>query len=146
MRRAITLTCTTAAFVVGGAAAAAAAPPVREVVPLDCGDGQVFSVEVNGNGAFTPGRIVGSTGVLIPTGFEFDFAATSPSGVTLYEDTEVLAKGGGSAGRQPTVSCSFSAPGETLTEAVEIEPGIVLPAGTTLTFSGTVTGFITGRR
>lgn len=144
MRTTLSLVCTTAALVVGGATAATAAPPERETIPLVCDNGMSYDVEVNGNGSFTPGRIVGSTGVLIPTAFgDFAFRAVLPDG-TVVEDSDpsVEAKGGGNVARspRPTVTCTFSAT-ETLTEDEE-----GFPAGTVVTFSGSVTGFLTGGR
>lgn len=143
MRRAITLACTTAAIVVGGAATAAAAPPEQEVVPLVCDDGNTYEAVVSGNGQFTPARLLGSTGVAIPTGFsDLTFRAVLPGGAVIEETDPGSAKGGGNvSARNPRVSitCTFEV---TETLAVE-EDG--LPAGTVITISGTVTGFLTGR-
>jgi hypothetical protein len=142
MRRAITVTCVTAALVVGGAATAAAAPPEQEVIPLLCDDGNTYDVVVSGNGQFTPGRLVGSNGVLVPTAFgETTFRAVTPSGEVVEETEPASAKGGGNVTERnprPTVTCTFELT-ETLTEEVE-----GLPAGTVVTISGEVTGFLTG--
>ena len=143
MRRAITLAGATAALVVGSAATATAAPPEQEAIPLECSDGNTYEVVVNGNGAFTPGRLVGSTGVLVPTAFgETTFRAELPDGEVIEETEPASAKGGGNVtahNPQETVTCTFS-----VTEELEAdEDG--LPAGTVITISGEVTGFLTGR-
>ena len=143
MRRAMTLTCATAALVVGGAATASAAPPEREAIPLVCDNGETYEVVVNGNGAFTPGRLLGSTGVLVPTAFgDTTFVAVLPDGTRLEETEPGFEKGGGNVSAhnpRDTVTCTFEF-GETLTEADGD-----LPAGTEITISGEVTGFLTGR-
>ena len=146
MRRAIVMPVVSAALLVGAAAPAAAAPPERETFTLDCGGGLVVDVEVNGNGAFTPGRVVGDTAVILPTSFgDFVFRAVLPDG-TVVEGSEpsLDVKGGGNVERRsprPTVTCTFS-------ERFVLEqddPEFGLPAGTEVTFSSTVTGFLTGR-
>ena len=101
---------------------------------------------VNGNGSFTPGRIVGSTGVIVPIAFgEFWFHAVLPGG-EVVEDTleEGESKGGGNVAKRspgPTVTCTFE---QTFT-LPEDDPEFELPAGTEVTFGGSVTGFLTGR-
>ncbi|MGY1913927.1 hypothetical protein [Blastococcus sp. SYSU DS0973] len=144
MRRSITLACATTAIVVGGATAATAAPPSPEVLELECSNGQTYTVEVRGNGAFTPGHIIGSTGVLIPTAFgPFTFTAQPPGGdpITVTDPT-IETKGNGNAhGRErQTVTCTFSGT-ETLLEEAE-----GFSAGTVVNFTGTVTAFIPGSR
>jgi hypothetical protein len=143
MRRAITLAGATAALVVGGAATATAAPPEQEAIPLVCDDGNTYEVVVNGNGAFTPGRLVGSTGVLVPTAFgETTFRAELPDGEVIEETEPASAKGGGNVSAhnpRETVTCTFE-----LTDTLEEEED-GLPAGTVVTISGEVTGFLTGR-
>src|SRR5215213_10957211 len=98
MRRAITVACASAAFVVvGSVATAAAAPPEQEVIPLVCDNGNTYEAVVNGNGEFTPGRLVGSTGVLIPTSFgEVTFSAVLPGGEVKEMTEPGSEKGGGS--------------------------------------------------
>ena len=143
MRRAMTLTCATAALVVGGATTASAAPPERDAIPLVCDNGETYEVVVNGNGAFTPGNIVDSTGVLVPTAFgEVTFTAVLPDGEVVEMTSPPTAKGGGAVARhnpQPTVTCTF----EVHQTLAEEDDG--LPAGTEITISGEVTGFLTGR-
>jgi hypothetical protein len=138
------VTCAAAALVVGGAATASAAPPGQEVIPLDCGSAGTFDIVTNGNGMFTPGRRLDSTGVIVPTSFgEFTLSANG----TVVATDPGSAKGGGnvaSNNAHPSVSCTFSLT-ETLAEDQEVVPGVVLPAGTEVTFSGSVTGFLTGR-
>ena len=133
----------TAALVVSGAATATAAPPEREVIPLECDEGNSYEVVVNGNGAWTPARAWASTRVLVPVPFgEVTFTAVLPDG-TVIEDSEPPSfKGGGEVAAnnpRPTVTCTFEF-SETLTEDDED-----LPAGTVITISGEVTGFLTGR-
>jgi hypothetical protein len=145
MLRTVFVTVGVALFVVGGSAPLAAAAPVQETVPLVCDNGDTFDVAVNGNGEFTPGRIVGDTAVLVPTSFgEFHFTAVLPDGTVAFDETEPgTTKGGGNVeARSPLglVTCSFEE-SETLTED---DPESGLPAGTVLTFSSTVTGFIAG--
>lgn len=150
MRRAITVTSAATAIVLAGATAATAAPPdEREVIPLVCDNGQTYFVEVNGNGAFSPGRDVGSTRVLVPISFgPFEFGVDIPplgDPETFVDETREV-KGSGKAGAQrDIISCTFTE-SELLTEETVLEDGSVVPAGTVLTFSGTVTGFVTGRR
>jgi hypothetical protein len=143
MRRWITVTCVTAAIVVGSAATAMAAPPEQDAIPLVCDDGNTYEVVVNGNGAFTPGRLLGSTGVLVPTAFgETTFRAVLPGGEVIEETDPGSAKGGGNVSAhnpRETVTCTFE-----LTDTLEEEED-GLPAGTVITISGTVTGFLTGR-
>lgn len=130
----------------GGGRQAAAAPPEPEIFHLVCDDGHTYDVVVNGNGAFTPGRVVGSTRVLVPTSFgEFSFAAVLPDGTV---ETETFPgedpKGGGNVADRnprPAVTCTFE-----LTMLLEEEdPESGFPDGTLLTFGGEVTGFVTGR-
>jgi hypothetical protein len=142
MRRAMTLTCATAALVVGGAATASAAPPEREPIPLVCDNGETYEVVVNGNGAFTPGNIVDSTGVFVPTAFgAVTFHAETPTGEVTEFTEPPTAKGAGEVGpgNRPSVTCTV----EVHQTLAEEEDG--LPAGTEITISGEVTGFLTGR-
>lgn len=133
-------------LIAGGVGPATAAPPEQEVISAVCDNGQTFDVVVNGNGSFTPGRIVGSTGVLVPIAFsDFGSRAVTPDG-EVFEETfpgEDLKGGGNVAQRnpRPTVTCTFA---QSFT-VPEDDPGFGLPAGTVVTFSGTVTGFLVGR-
>ena len=143
MRRGMMVAGLAAAVVVGGAPLAAAAPPEREIIPLVCDDGQEFEVVVNGNGEFTPGRVVGTNQVLVPVSFgEFTFRAVLPDGEVIEETEPGSTKGGGNVqahNPRPTVTCTFE-----VTETLEQEQD-GLPAGTVVTFGGEVTGFLTGR-
>ena len=91
-------------------------------------------------------RIVDDTGLILPTSFgDFVFTAVLPNG-TVIEGSEPGGeqKGGGNVERRsprPTVTCTFAA-SFTLPED---DPEFGLPAGTVVTFSGQVTGFLTGR-
>jgi hypothetical protein len=110
---------------------AASADPVNakkgEFVTLDCGGTQVV-VALNGNGAFTPGHVVGSTAVLIPTAFDIAFSFT-PTGAPTQSGTDTSAKA-----HQPSNAITCDIPVELNTETT--------PDGT-FTLSGTVTGFFT---
>jgi hypothetical protein len=146
MRRAITLSAITAACLAAGTPTALAAPPEPETFTLVCDDGQTIEIEVNGNGEFTPGRIVGSTSVLVPVSFgNFYFRAESPTGELLAEgEFPGSAKGGGNVAQRnprPMVTCVFEE-----TEVLEeYDEEFDLPAGTIVTFGGSVTGMISGR-
>lgn len=103
---------------------AAAQPPQAEEIELSCDNGNTYTIWTNGHGAWTPGHIVGDSGVLIPLSFEFTFTPEVGD-----PETETVAKGNGSAaqGNKELVTCEF---GETI-------PG----EGT---FDGVVVGFIPG--
>ena len=77
----------TSAVLGGVTVLASPASAATEVIPLTCDNGQTYNVAVNGNGDFTPARIIGSTGVLIPVSFGvFTLTATAPDGpLTLDE-------------------------------------------------------------
>lgn len=143
-RTAITIAAAGAALAFGALPAQAA--PSGETLPLDCGSDGTYRAFVNGNGEFTPARDTGSTMVVIPVSFQdFHFVATAADGTVLVDDTDasVTSKGGGNpAARSPRrqVSCEFSS-SFTLVEADE-----GFPAGTTLSFSGHVTGYLTPAR
>ena len=64
-----TIATITAALLLTGAGAAVAAPPSAEVLDLTCDNGHAYSIWTNGNGAFTPGHLVGEPGVLMPIAF-----------------------------------------------------------------------------
>jgi hypothetical protein len=93
-----------------------------------CGSTQL-SVVVNGNGAFTPAHVVGSTSVFIPTAFDLTFSFTPSGGGAPEVETNTAAKA-----HQPgnAVTCELPAALNTVT----------FPDGT-FTASGTVTGFFT---
>ena len=129
-----------------GAAPATAAPPEREIITLQCDNEETYDIVVNGNGSFTPGRIVNSTGVLVPIAFgDFTFSAVTPDNeVVVGSLDEGESKGGGNVAihnPRPTVNCTFE---QTFT-LVEDDEEFGLPAGTVVTFGGSVTGYLTGR-
>jgi hypothetical protein len=124
-------------LVASGVFAAAAIAPTAGADPIHakkasqlqgiCG-GQTLSLVVNGNGDFTPGHIIGSTSVFIPSSFNITFTFTPTGGSTMTE-TDIATK---PARLQNTITCtipfqSFSAPEGTFT------------------IQGTVTGFLTPR-
>ena len=144
MRKIILASAFAAGLVATGGGAANAAPPEPEVIPLVCDNGQSFDVRVNGNGAFTPGHIVGQTSVLVPIAFgDFFFRAELPSGEVIEDSFDEVDLKGNVANRNPrdTVTCTFS---ETFT-LTEDDPEFDLPAGTVVTNGGSVTGFLVGR-
>ena len=114
---------------VGATAQAASADPTNApnslVVTAVC-NGSEVSVVVNGNGTFSPGLVIGSTAVFIPTAFDLTFSFT-PTGGTTEVDHEAAAK---PYAPQPTVTCDIPEALNTFTS----------PEGT-FTLSGTVTGF-----
>jgi hypothetical protein len=97
-----------------------------ELITLDCGGTQV-EVVINGSG-LTPGHVIGSTELLIPTAFDITFSFT-PTGGATQSGTDTRAKA-----RQPSnaVTCDIPVALNTVTG----------PDGT-FTLSGTVTGFFT---
>jgi hypothetical protein len=111
---------------------------------LVCDNGDTFTVVVNGNGAFTPGRVVETNRVLVPVSCGgFTFRAVLPNGTVIEKSEPGIAKGGGNVearNPQPTVTCAFA-----VTEVLEQEQD-GLPAGTEVTFGGEVTGCLTGPR
>lgn len=146
MRKDTVIAVLAGALVLSGASAAVAAPPEGEVISLECDNGQSYDVVVNGRGEFTPGHIVGSNQVIVPISFgDFVFRAEDPQGNLIVEGSEPdSSKGGGNVeARNPreTITCTF---GETFT-LEEADPEFGLPAGTVVTFSGSVTGYLTGR-
>lgn len=131
-----------AALVTGGAQAASAQPPEQEIFTLDC-DGETIDVAVSGQGAFTPGRVIGTTQVLLPITIDVSFTAVLPDGEVI-EESFFDEKGGGNVAARnprPTVTCTF----EESFVLEEDDPELHLPAGTEVTFGGTVTAFRTGR-
>jgi len=145
MKRLLAVACSAALFA-AIPSAANAVPNGGERFDLVCNNGHTYQVATNkGNGDWTPGFILGSQQRIIPTSFgDFHFRATAPDGTVLFEGTEPgNAKGGGHVKvNRPRVTCSFEQ-SQVLTET---DPESGLPAGTTLTFGGSVTGFLTGHR
>ena len=119
------------AIVLAVFAQTAAADPVNaknsQVLIANCG-GPNLMVAVNGNGEWTPGHVIGSTAVFIPTAFNVTFSFT-PTGGTTESETDTSAKA-----HQPrnAVTCEVPAALNTFTS----------PEGT-FVISGTVTGFFT---
>lgn len=146
MRRVVSVAAVAGVMLVGGTQMATAAPPEPEVFPLVCDDGSTHEVVVNGNGTFTPGRVMGSTRVFVPVTIgNFSFTAVLPDG-TVISDTfpETETKGGGNVAARnprPVTSCTF----EVSDVLGEDDPEFGFPAGTELTFGGEVTGYLTGR-
>jgi len=142
MKKALAVLATSAALVTMGALPSYGSAE-KEVLPVDCGSDGSYLVVVSGNGEFTPARDTGSTHVLIPIAFSgFEFTATAPDGTVLASESDdsVELKGKGNpAARSPRhqVNCTFGS-----TVVLE-EPEDGFPAGTTLSFSGHVTGYIT---
>ena len=119
------------AFAAATIASTAAADPIKAKGALQfqvvCGS-QTLTVVVNGNGEFTPGHIVGSTAVFIPTSFNITFTFTPTGGATMTE-TDTAAK---AAPLRNTITCTI--PFQSFS----------FPEGT-FTIQGTVTGFLTPR-
>jgi hypothetical protein len=67
----------------------AAADPINAknslTFPATCDNGQTVQVVVNGNGAFSPAHVVGSTAVFIPQAFDLTFQFTPTGGETMTE-------------------------------------------------------------
>ena len=145
MRKIILASAFAAGLIATGGGAANAAQPEPELIPLVCDNGQSFDARVNGNGAFTPGHIVGENGVLVPIAFgDFTFRAELPNGDVIEESFDEVDLKGQVANRNPreTVTCDFS---QTFT-LTEDDAEFDLPAGTVVTSGGSVTGFLVGRR
>jgi hypothetical protein len=145
MKRLLAVACSAALFA-AIPSAANAVPKGGDTFDLICDNGQTYQVATNnGNGDWTPGFILGSQQRIILSSFgEFHFTATAPDGTVLFDETEPgNAKGGGHVNvNRPSVTCTFEL-SEVLAEA---DPERGLPAGTTVTFGGSVTGFLTGHR
>ena len=135
-----------AALLVAIPSAANAVPKGGDTFDLVCTNGQTYQVATNnGNGDWTPGFILGSQQRIIPTSFgDFHITATAPDGTVLVDETEPgFAKGGGHVNvNRSSVTCTFEQ-SQVLTEP---DPETGAPAGSTVTFGGSVTGFLTGHR
>ena len=120
-----------AAAVVGLAvfAPAASADPLKAknslAFPATCDNGQTVQVVVNGNGAFSPAHVVGTTAVFVPQAFDLTFEFTPPGGPTQTE-TDTASK--------------HNLHGDLVTCSVDTTQSF--PFGT-LHLSGTATGFFT---
>lgn len=122
----------TGGLILGFAAGPAVADPMKgEVIPLDCDNGESYTVVVNGNGAFTPAHDTDSNSMLVPVEFgEFTGTVTDAQGNVVDSFTEPgLPKGQSAKGKKTLVTCEFEFSGT--------EDGL------TFTGSGTVIGFIT---
>lgn len=122
---------------------AASAEPNSEQVPLECDNGQSYVVEVNGNGEFTPGRVVGSTAVLVPIAFgEFTGTVRDENGnvVETFTEPGTTTKGQSAKGVKDPVTCTF--------EFSEVSDGSdpEFPEGYTFEGSGSVVARITPSR
>jgi hypothetical protein len=115
-------------LLLAGLAQGAAADPINAknsfTFPAAC-DGQTVQFVVNGNGAFTPGHVVGSTAVFVLQAFDITFQFTPTGGEPVTEtDTQSKHNPNGDL-----VTCSFD-----VTQT--------FPEGTFRLF-GTATGFFT---
>jgi hypothetical protein len=124
----------------GLAAGAAAADPVNaphaQQVAVDCGEAGTFEVVTNGNGEFTPAHDLNSNKVLIPISFGTStITVRDAEGDVVFEGTEA----GRSKGHARVPK------GRT---AIECTYTLSFPAeeGNTATVTGTVTGFVSGRK
>ena len=132
LRRLLVVTALSALGVAGSASVAAADPSNAKgavQVQAVC-NGQSVTVVVNGNGRFTPGHVVGSTRMFVPTAFNLTFTFT-PTGGSPMTELETAAKAG--PVKNP-VTCTI--PLQTIFSG---------PEGTA-TIQGTVTGFFTPRK
>ena len=133
MRKSLALLATLA-IAAGVSVQTASADPTKAknslIVTVVCDDQEIQAV-VNGNGAFTPGHVLGTTAVFIPTAFDLTFSFT-PTGGTTMTETETVAKA-----NQPANAITCEIPAELNT--------VTFPDGT-FTISGTVTGFFAGSR
>jgi hypothetical protein len=110
-------------------APAASADPLKAknslAFPATCDNGQTVQVVVNGNGAFSPAHVVGTTAVFVPQAFDLTFEFTPPGGPTQTE-TDTASK--------------HNLHGDLVTCSVDTTQSF--PFGT-LHLSGTATGFFT---
>ena len=120
---------TMALLSVGIASAAPRNAPNAVTFPLECDNGESYTVVVNGNGTFTPGHIIeGNGNNLIPVAFTFE--ATDGDGNVLFSGS--ISKQGKMKGlTDDLIICTFS---DTFEEN-----------GETFIFIATVTGFVTPR-
>jgi len=112
--------------------AAQGSQAAQEQVELDCGADGTFTLLVNGNGQFAPGRIIGG-GVVVPVAFaDQHLTFDDGEGHVFEEFPPDVVKGNGHPGSNKNlVTCDFSLTFE--------------EQGGTGSFSGTVTAFIVGR-
>jgi hypothetical protein len=86
MLRRLCVALTLAILLLAALAHSAAADPINAknslTFPASCDNGQMVQVVLNGNGAFTPAHVVGSTAVFVPQAFDVTFEFTPPGGPT----------------------------------------------------------------
>ena len=95
MLRRFCVTLTLGILMLAALAQGAAADPINAknslTFPATCDDGQMIQVVVNGNGAWSPAHVVGSTAVFIPQAFDLTFEFTPTGGETVTE-TDIRSK------------------------------------------------------
>jgi hypothetical protein len=140
-RSTVAVAAVTIAAGAGLAGLAGPAHAAQSTVPVACNNGEQLTVRVNTNhssehGGWGVGQIVaGGTGHLVPTAFSGSLVDNRIN-QTLF--TFAQAKGGGHANHnQPTVKCTTSDDTGTLGDF--LNPGDMLPPGTSLTDSVTFT-------
>lgn len=114
-----------------------AAPRNGDVFDLVC-DGSSYEIVTNGRGNWTPGHVVGSTAVFIPTGFGvFTGEIFDDEGnfVEDFQEGEPQAKGRSASGRKNIVDCTFEF--SVVSDGSDPE----FPLGYTFVGSGAVSGF-----
>jgi hypothetical protein len=133
MRRRLLVAVACAAFAAAVVVPAATADPINAKgsaqIIATCGGATPITVVVNGNGTFTPGHVVGSTSVFIPTRLDLTLTFT-PAGGSPEPMTQMAQKAGPA---ENTVMCTI--PVQTLFSGPE---GMA-------TIQGTVWGFFTPR-
>jgi hypothetical protein len=129
MLRRLCVTLTIGILLLAALAQGAAADPINAknslTFPVTCDNGQTVQVVLNGNGAFTPAHVVGSTAVFIPQAFDVTFEFT-PTGGPTQSETDTSSKPNVHG---DLVTCSFD-----VTQT--------FPEGTFYLF-GSATGFLT---
>jgi hypothetical protein len=130
MLRRLCVTLTLGILLLAALAQGAAADPINAknslTFPVTCDNGQTVQVVLNGNGAFTPAHVVGSTAVFIPQAFDVTFEFT-PTGGPTQSETDTSSKPNVHG---DLVTCSFD-----VTQT--------FPEGGTFHLFGSATGFLT---
>jgi hypothetical protein len=95
MLRRLCVALTLGILMLAALAQGAAADPIDAknslTFPATCDDGQTIQVVVNGNGAWSPAHVVGSTAVFIPQAFDLTFEFT-PTGGPTQTETDIRSK------------------------------------------------------
>ena len=95
MLRRLCVALTLGILMLAALAQGAAADPINAknslTFPATCDDGQMIQVVVNGNGAWSPAHVVGSTAVFIPQAFDLTFEFT-PTGGPTQTETDIRSK------------------------------------------------------